>query len=387
MKRSDLKSFIREEIISTLSEDKNDDKISKYESYTYTLDGKVVKPEIAFYNNILKAELDGELYRLEEPVNGKIELNPIKGKTGMYTEDVAYQVTGTSGKAVQSFKNDQEARDFDAKASNVTVKKLEESPNDLIEKIKNFTLIDPAHIELLRSGYGEFPDSYKFTDNGAKEIANLLSSESNLEEMARAKVSYALNIDKAQELKNIIDMAKGNVKKALEYLLDKETMSVADVAKELGLKDTASINNPKFRELMNALKEKGVVSLVGSSEAPKEKPSKEKAAIKSVEKDMETGEEEADDYYKADDEDSTPEETDIDKQAAKAANKLTKRTSKLDKVLKGLIQVEKEMKELAGEYQNAEGEEKANIVAKLKEKTAQKKELEALKDKFEFDVV
>lgn len=363
------------------------------------------------------------------------------------SEDIAYQVTGTSGKAVQSFKNDQEARDFDAKASNVTVKKLEESPNDLIEKIKNFNLIDPVHIELARSGYGEFPDSYKFTDNGAKEIANLLS-ESNvtvkkleeekkysfpevlelvadiisqnleladpteiareildeldnkglidhaqtdandtLEEMARAKVSYALNIDKAQELKNIIDMAKGNVKKALEYLLDKETMSVADVAKELGLKDTASINNPKFRELMNALKEKGVVSLVGSSEAPKEKPSKEKAAIKSVEKDMETGEEEADDYYKADDEDSTPEETDIDKQAAKAANKLTKRTSKLDKVLKGLIQVEKEMKELAGEYKNAEGEEKANIVAKLKEKTAQKKELEALKDKFEFDVV
>ena len=116
-------------------------------------------------------------------------------------------------------------------------------------------------------------------------------AEEELDEMARAKVSYALNIDKAQELKNIIDMAKGNVKKALEYLLDKEIMSVADVAKELGLKDTASINNPKFRELMNALKEKGVVSLVGSSEAPKEKaakekPSKEKAAIKAVEKDI-----------------------------------------------------------------------------------------------------
>jgi hypothetical protein len=270
MKRSDLKSFIREEIINTLS------------------------------------------------------------------EDVAYQVTGTSGKTVQSFKNDQEARDFDAKASNVTVKKLEED---------------------------------------------------ELEEMARAKVSYALNIDKAQELKDVIDMAKGNVKKALEYLLDKETMSVADVAKELGLKDTASINNPKFRELMNTLKERGIVSLVGSSEVPKEKSSKEKVAIKAVEKDIETGEEEADDYYKAGDEDSAPEESDIDKQAAKAATKLTKRTSKLDKVLKGLIQVEKEMKELAGEYKNAEGEEKANIIAKLKEKTAQKKELEALKDKFEFDVV
>lgn len=211
--------------------------------------------------------------------------------------------------------------------------------------------------------------------------------EEELDEMARAKVSYALNIDKAQELKDIIEKAKGNVKKALEYLLDKEVMSVADVAKELGLKDTASINNPKFRELMGMLKDRGVVSMVGTSAEEKPvKPSKEKVT-KAVEKDIETGEEEADDYYKAGDEDSAPEESDIDKQAAKAANKLTKRTSKLDKVLKGLIQVEKEMKELAGEYKNAEGEEKASIVAKLKEKTAQKKELEALKDKFEFDVV
>ena len=224
-------------------------------------------------------------------------------------------------------------------------------------------------------------------DQAKKTNTPIAVAEEELDEMARAKVSYALNIDKAQELKDIIEKAKGNVKKALEYLLDKETMSVADVAKELGLKDTASINNPKFRELMGMLKDRGVVSMVGTSAEEKPvKPSKEKVT-KAVEKDIETGEEEADDYYKADDEDSAPEESDIDKQAAKAASKLTKRTSKLDKVLKGLIQVEKEMKELAGEYKNAEGEEKANIVAKLKEKTAQKKELEALKDKFEFDVV
>lgn len=224
-------------------------------------------------------------------------------------------------------------------------------------------------------------------DQAKKTNTPIAVAEEELEEMARAKVSYALNIDKAQELKDIIEKAKGNVKKALEYLLDKEIMSVADVAKELGLKDTASINNPKFRELMGMLKDRGVVSMVGTSAEEKPvKPSKEKVT-KAVEKDIETGEEEADDYYKAGDEDSAPDETDIDKQAAKAATKLTKRTSKLDKVLKGLIQVEKEMKELAGEYKKAEGEEKANIVAKLKEKTAQKKELEALKDKFEFDVV
>ena len=106
-------------------------------------------------------------------------------------------------------------------------------------------------------------------------------------EMARAKVSYALNIDKAQELKDIIEKAKGNVKKALEYLLDKGEMSVADVAKEFGLSDTASINNPKFRELMGMLKDKGVVSMGGAAPKPAAaKPSKEKVekAVKAVEK-------------------------------------------------------------------------------------------------------
>jgi len=66
----------------------SDEKIVRYEKYTYTLDDKEVKPEIAFYNNILKAELDGKIYRIGEPIDGKIELRPIKGKTGIYTESV-----------------------------------------------------------------------------------------------------------------------------------------------------------------------------------------------------------------------------------------------------------------------------------------------------------
>ena len=64
----------------------NDKKIARYEEYTYTLNGKEVKPEIAFYDNILKAELDGKIYKIGDPVNNKIELTSIKGKTGMYTE-------------------------------------------------------------------------------------------------------------------------------------------------------------------------------------------------------------------------------------------------------------------------------------------------------------
>ena len=252
------------------------------------------------------------------------------------SEDVAYKVKGTSGETVQSFPTDTAAKEFDAKSTNVTVKKLEEE---------------------------------------------------ELDEMARTKVSYALNTNKTQELKDIIEKAKGNIKKALEYLLDNESMSIIDVTRALGLKHPSYLNTPQFRDLMDVLKQREIISLVGGGvEEKPAKASKEKIT-KAVEKDIETGEEEADDYYKADDKDSAPEETDIDKQAAKAANKLTKRTSKLDKVLKGLVQVEKEMKELAKQYKDAEGEEKTNIVAKLKEKTAQKKELEALKDKYEFDVV
>ena len=63
----------------------SDEKIERYEKYTYTLNGKEVKPKIAFYNHILKAEIDGEIYRIGQPIDGKIELNPIKGKTGSYT--------------------------------------------------------------------------------------------------------------------------------------------------------------------------------------------------------------------------------------------------------------------------------------------------------------
>jgi len=154
--------------------------------------------------------------------------------------------------------------------------------------------------------------------------------EDGLDEMAQAKVSYILNKEMKDELASLIEKAKGNVKKALEYLLEKGEMVVADVAKEFGLNDTASINNPKFRELMGMLKDKGVVSMGGA--APKAavvKPSKEKIekTVKAVEKDINTGEEETDNYYKAGDEDSAPDETSLYKQTTQKANKLTKRTS------------------------------------------------------------
>ena len=53
----------------------SDDKITRYEKYTYTLNGKEVKPdEIAFYDHILKAEIDGKIYKIGIPEGGKVEL-------------------------------------------------------------------------------------------------------------------------------------------------------------------------------------------------------------------------------------------------------------------------------------------------------------------------
>jgi hypothetical protein len=74
--------------INSLDEvqESNDDKIAKYEKYTYTLDGEVVKPEITFLNNILKAMLGNKIYNIGAPENGKVELSPESGKKGMYNE-------------------------------------------------------------------------------------------------------------------------------------------------------------------------------------------------------------------------------------------------------------------------------------------------------------
>jgi hypothetical protein len=100
----------------------------------------------------------------------------------------------------------------------------------------------------------------------AKEIYPSLSE---LNEMARAKVIYSVT-DKPS-LEKVVDAAKGNTKMALQYLLDKGEMAVADLAKELK-KDPAAFNNPGFRKLMSDLADRNVVSMgtvgsVGASSA------------------------------------------------------------------------------------------------------------------------
>lgn len=74
--------------------DKNQEKLEQFSQYTYKLNGQEVFPELAFFSNILKAELDDNIYNLSMPVDGVIELNNHKGKTGMYTETDIYGIAG-----------------------------------------------------------------------------------------------------------------------------------------------------------------------------------------------------------------------------------------------------------------------------------------------------
>jgi hypothetical protein len=110
-----------------------------------------------------------------------------------------------------------------------------------------------------------------------------------LDEMARAKVIYTVN-DKSS-LEKVVDAVKGNTKLALQYLLDKGEMAVADLAKELK-KDPASFNNPGFRKLMSDLSDKNIIS-VGSAGTPST-PSTPKAEKPSPKVNMTTSDGEVD---------------------------------------------------------------------------------------------
>ena len=45
---------------------------------------------------------------------------------------------------------------------------------EFIEALKEINLIDPYHIEMESNGHGEFPDSYKLTEEGAQRLKETL---------------------------------------------------------------------------------------------------------------------------------------------------------------------------------------------------------------------
>ena len=77
-----------------INEESDDDKLARYRSYTYTLDGEVVSPKIGYYNNYIGAELDGEFLKVGIPSeDGVVQLRYPQGKQGMYTENIFKSVS------------------------------------------------------------------------------------------------------------------------------------------------------------------------------------------------------------------------------------------------------------------------------------------------------
>jgi hypothetical protein len=47
----------------------------------------------------------------------------------------------------------------------------------LEELISNIKLVNPYHLKMDSNGYGEFPDTYKLTDEGIKYILSIVKNE------------------------------------------------------------------------------------------------------------------------------------------------------------------------------------------------------------------
>jgi hypothetical protein len=153
------------EFLKYKHQNKNNDKIARYEKYTYTLDGEKVTPDdIAFYNNILGAELDGEVYKMGIPdENGNVELNTSKGKTGMYTESLNEAKKSNVHTRIKDLEKQNEVLALESK-----ITALEEAINELTQKVSLSEsddlaeMMDPKKINELKKDI-KVLEKYKMT--------------------------------------------------------------------------------------------------------------------------------------------------------------------------------------------------------------------------------
>ena len=256
------------------------------------------------------------------------------------SEDVAYSVKGNKGTVAQTFKNDDEAKKFDASAANVTLTKLEEMSLNEMAKIAGD--LDAA----IRKVIEDNPDL-----EGLPLKKAIKGSE---------KVKDALDTDELydNQLNKFIALVRGQ----------------RELGKK-GRKPSEKADEPK-KEEPKAKKE------APKKEAPKkETPKKEKKAKDEDEEEVE------DNWNKSSEDDSMEDEKSIDKKAQAAAKKGGSNLTKLNRAISQVKELEKEMKEIANDYKKAEGKEKENLLNKLKEKTKEKKELEKLQDELAADVI
>ena len=250
------------------------------------------------------------------------------------SEDVAYSVKGNKGTVAQTFKNDDEAKKFDASAANVTLTKLEEMSLNEMAKIAGD--LDAA----IRKVIEDNPDL-----EGLPLKKAIKGSE---------KVKDALDTDELydNQLNKFIALVRGQ----------------RELGKK-GRKPSEKADEPKKEEPK------------AKKEAPKkETPKKEAPKKEAPKKEKKAGGENLED-------DDMEDEEKIEKKAQAAAKKGGSNLTKLNRAISQVKELEKEMKEIANDYKKAEGKEKENLLNKLKEKTKEKKELEKLQDELAADVV
>jgi hypothetical protein len=189
------------------------------------------------------------------------------------SEDVAYKVSGTKGTSTQSFPNDNAAREFDTKNSNVTLSKLEEKTSD------------PVVTQLT-----DIEKQIKSLEKQRDELKSSLSlEESTLNEAPVYDVNDMEGFNKAyNEFKENPPIKSKSLDLLLNKLKDEGTVDTNALSKEKGV-DSAIFNNQTIRkfisdpegEFTEFLTKKDKRTTSGAPVAKKE-PSEKVAKMKSI---------------------------------------------------------------------------------------------------------
>jgi hypothetical protein len=189
------------------------------------------------------------------------------------SEDVAYKVSGTKGTSTQSFPNDNAAREFDTKNSNVTLSKLEEKTSD------------PVVTQLT-----DIEKQIKSLEKQRDELKSSLSlEESTLNEAPVYDVTDMEGFNKAyNEFKENPPIKSKSLDLLLNKLKDEGTVDTSALSKEKGV-DSAIFNNQTIRkfisdpegEFTEFLTKKDKRTTSGAPVAKKE-PSEKVAKMKSI---------------------------------------------------------------------------------------------------------
>lgn len=208
------------------------------------------------------------------------------------------------------------------------------------------------------------------------EIRNILNED--LQELAR--VATTIKISNLKAAQAYADANKGKwVSDMVQAVIDAGDSGITqpDLAAAIGKGSQQSIN-PKVRELLAAgVFSTGEASVKTEPKSKEDKPNN-KPQIKALppksdedNEDIDVLDDEdeiADEYFKSDEDDSSEDEDELAKKAT--PNKgVQSKANQLDSVIK-------QMKALAAKYKSAEGQEKADITAQLKDLTKQKSALE-----------